>query len=85
MPPVSTFAVGTGTFTLSADRTAIVYSVHHDVTGSANGEIMFAPVIGLERIFHLEEMEDVGFAMLTGDDRYCPARQLVGAWRRHLP
>jgi hypothetical protein len=45
---------------------------------------VFAPIIGLERIFHLVEMEDVGFALLTGGRR-CPTRQIVGAWRRHLP
>ena len=45
---------------------------------------VFAPVIGLERIFHLEDMDDVGFALLTGGRRHCPTRQLVGAWRRHL-
>jgi hypothetical protein len=44
----------------------------------------FAPVIGLERIWHLDEMEDVGFALLTGGRR-CPSRYSVGAWRRHLP
>lgn len=44
---------------------------------------VFAPVIGLERIFHLDEMEDPGFALLTGARR-CPSRHLVGAWRRHL-
>ena len=41
-------------------------------------------VVGLERIFHLDEMEDVGFALLCGG-RACPTRQTVGAWRRHLP
>jgi hypothetical protein len=46
---------------------------------------VFGLVIGLGRIFHLEEMEDVGFALLTGGRRSCPTRQLVGAWRRHLP
>jgi hypothetical protein len=46
---------------------------------------VFGLVIGLGRIFHLEEMEDVGFALLTGGCRSCPTRQLVGAWRRHLP
>jgi hypothetical protein len=46
---------------------------------------IFGLVIGLGRIFHLDEMEDVGFAWLTGDDRHCPTRQLVGAWRRYLP
>jgi hypothetical protein len=45
---------------------------------------VFGIVTGLERIFHLEEMDDVGFALLTGGHR-CPTRQLVGAWRRHLP
>ena len=44
---------------------------------------MFAPIIGLRRIFHLEQMEDLGFALLTGG-RTCPTRQLVGGWRCHL-
>jgi hypothetical protein len=44
----------------------------------------FALVVGLERIFHLDEMEDPGFALLTGGRR-CPSRYSVGAWRRHLP
>jgi len=44
----------------------------------------FAPLIGLERIGHLDEMEDPGFALLTGGLR-CPSRHTVGAWRRHLP
>jgi hypothetical protein len=44
---------------------------------------VFAPVIGLERIFHLDEMEDQGFALLTGGLR-CPSRYRVGAFRRHL-
>jgi len=35
-------------------------------------------------MFHLDEMEDRGFAALTGGRR-CPSRHLVGAWRRHLP
>jgi hypothetical protein len=43
----------------------------------------FAPIVGLERIWHLDEMNDVGFALLTGG-RHCPARQPIGAWRRHL-
>ena len=46
---------------------------------------VFGLVTGLGRIFHLEDMQDVGFAMLTGGRRHCPTRQLVGAWRRHLP
>ena len=45
---------------------------------------VFAPVIGLERIWHLDQMEDLGFAVLTGGQR-CPSRYSVGAWRRHLP
>jgi hypothetical protein len=45
---------------------------------------VFGLVTGLGRIFHLEEMNDAGFALLTGGRR-CPTRQLVGAWRRHLP
>ncbi|HWU41507.1 MAG TPA: hypothetical protein VN203_27950, partial [Candidatus Acidoferrum sp.] len=43
----------------------------------------FAPIIGLERIWHLDQMEDVGFALLTGGRR-CPSRYSVGGWRRHL-
>ncbi len=45
---------------------------------------VFGLVVGLERIFHLDEMEDVGFALLCGGRR-CPSRHLVGGWRRHLP
>lgn len=45
---------------------------------------IFALVVGLERIWHLEEMDDVGFALLTGG-RSCPSRSWVGGWRRHLP
>jgi hypothetical protein len=45
---------------------------------------VFALVVGLERIYHLDEMEDTGFAVLTGGLR-CPSRHSVGAWRRHLP
>jgi hypothetical protein len=44
----------------------------------------FAPVVGLERIWHLDDMDDLGFALLTGGRR-CPSRQAIGAWRRHLP
>jgi hypothetical protein len=44
---------------------------------------VFALVVGLERIWHLDEMEDKGFAVLTGGRR-CPSRYSVGAWRRHL-
>lgn len=45
---------------------------------------VFALVIGLERMFHLDQMHDVGFAMLTGGRRRCPSRHDVGAWRRHV-
>ena len=45
---------------------------------------IFALVVGLQRIWHLEEMEDLGFALLTGGLR-CPSRHTVGGWRRHLP
>ena len=42
-----------------------------------------APIVGLERIWHLDEMEDLGFALLTGGYR-CPSRYTVGGWRCHL-
>jgi hypothetical protein len=45
---------------------------------------VFGLVVGLERIFHLDEMEDVGFALLCGGRR-CPSRHTVGGWRCHLP
>jgi hypothetical protein len=45
---------------------------------------VFSLVIGLERMWHLDEMEDLGFALLTGGRR-CPSRYSVGGWRRHLP
>jgi hypothetical protein len=45
---------------------------------------VFALVVGLERVYHLDEMEDGGFAVLTGGRR-CPSRHLIGGWRRHLP
>jgi hypothetical protein len=44
---------------------------------------VFMPVVGLERVFHLEHLDDAGFAVLSGG-RCCPSRQEVGAWRRHL-
>jgi hypothetical protein len=44
----------------------------------------FALTVGLERVFHLDQMEDPGFARLTGGRR-CPSRHRVGGWRRHLP
>jgi hypothetical protein len=45
---------------------------------------VFGLVVGLERVFHLDQMQDVGFALLTGDARHCPSRYDVGAWRRHV-
>jgi len=45
---------------------------------------VFNLVTGVKRVFHLQDMDDAGFALLTGGRR-CPTRQLVGAWRRHLP
>jgi hypothetical protein len=45
---------------------------------------VFVLVVGLERVFHLDQMEDTGFALLTGGRR-CPCRHAVGGWRRHLP
>lgn len=43
---------------------------------------VFSLVVGVERLFHLDQMEDVGFALLCGD-RW-PSRFTVGGWRRHL-
>ncbi len=45
---------------------------------------VFSLLIGMERVFHLDDMEDAGFARLCGGRR-CPSRYTVGAWRRHLP
>jgi len=45
---------------------------------------VFSLIVGLQRIYHLDEMEDLGFAVLTGGRR-CPSRYSVGGWRRHLP
>jgi hypothetical protein len=44
---------------------------------------VFSLVVGVERVFHLDEMEDAGFARLCGGRR-CPSRYTVGGWRRHL-
>lgn len=44
---------------------------------------VFALVVGLERMFHLDQMDDLGFALLTGGWK-CPSRHRVGGWRRHL-
>jgi hypothetical protein len=45
---------------------------------------VFSLIVGIERLFHLDEMADVGFALLCGGPR-CPSRHTVGGWRRHLP
>ena len=45
---------------------------------------VFMLIVGIERVFHLEQIDDPGFAILTGDPHGCPTRQLVGAWRKHL-
>jgi hypothetical protein len=45
---------------------------------------VFNLVVGVERVFHLEQMNDPGFALLTGGLR-CPSRYAIGGWRRHLP
>jgi hypothetical protein len=45
---------------------------------------VFATVVGIKRIFHLDDMDDAGFARLCGGLR-CPSRHTVGGWRRHLP
>jgi hypothetical protein len=44
---------------------------------------VFSLIVGIERLFHLDEMEDPGFALLVGSRR-CPSRHTVGGWRRHL-
>jgi hypothetical protein len=45
---------------------------------------VFALVVDVERVFHLDQMQDAGFALLTGDAHRCPSRHDVGAWRRHV-
>jgi len=40
-------------------------------------------IVGIERLFHLDQMEDLGFALLSGGHR-CPSRYTVGGWRRQL-
>lgn len=45
---------------------------------------VFNLVVGVERLWHLDQMADLGFALLTGGLR-CPSRHQVGGWRRHLP
>jgi hypothetical protein len=65
---------------------AVARSCFRDDYGSLQRGLLtsaFALVVGLERVWHLDEMEDQGFALLTGGRR-CPSRQLIGGWRRHL-
>jgi len=46
---------------------------------------VFMPICGIERVFHLDEIDDPGFALLTGSPTgRPPTRQMVGAWRAHL-
>jgi hypothetical protein len=68
------------------DWLACAESCFEDAYGSLRRGLLtsaFAPVVGLERLFHLEQMADRGFALLTGGTS-CPTRQFVGGWRRHL-
>ena len=68
------------------DWLAIARDCFADAYGSLQRGLLtsvFAPVIGLQRLFHLDQMDDRGFALLCGG-RSCPTRQLVGGWRRHL-
>jgi hypothetical protein len=44
---------------------------------------VFGLVVGLRRLFHLDQMEDRGFAVLSGGCS-CPNRHFIGGWRRHL-
>ena len=44
---------------------------------------IFNVIVGIERLFHLDQMEDLGFALLSGGHR-CPSRYTVGGWRRQL-
>lgn len=43
---------------------------------------VFSLIVGIERLFHLDQMEDLGFALLCGGR--CPSRFTVGGWRRQL-
>ena len=65
---------------------AIAQECFRDEHGSLGRGLLtsvFALVVGIQRMFHLDQMEDMGFALLTGG-RSCPSRHLVGGWRRHL-
>jgi hypothetical protein len=46
---------------------------------------VFMLICGIERVFHLDNVDDLGFALLTGSPTgRPPTRQSVGAWRKHL-
>ena len=45
---------------------------------------IFMLIVGLKHVFHLDEMDDPGFALLTGSPHQCPTRQMVWACRKHL-
>ena len=46
---------------------------------------VFMLICGIERVFHLDEIDDPGFALLTGSPAgRPPTRQMIGAWRAHL-
>jgi hypothetical protein len=69
------------------DWLGVARSCFRDLPGGLTRGLLtcvFALVVGLERVFHLDQMEDLGFALLTGGRR-CPCRYAVGGWRRHLP
>ena len=43
------------------------------------------PICGIERVFHLDDIDDPGFGLLTGSPTgVAPTRQSVGAWRKHV-
>jgi hypothetical protein len=68
------------------DWLAAAQDCFHDDYGTLTRGLLtsaFAPLVGLERLWHLDEMEDLGFALLTGGRR-CPSRHSIGGWRRHL-
>jgi hypothetical protein len=46
---------------------------------------VFMSICEIERVFHLDEVDDSGFGLLTGSPSgHPPSRQSVGAWRKHL-
>jgi hypothetical protein len=68
------------------DWLATAQTCFSDAYGSLRPGLLtsiFSLVIGLERVFHLQQMEDPGFALLCGARR-CPSRYTIGGWRRHL-